>query len=166
MYRYIKKKNECKYQILIWFITIFNLLCSIYNWPIRNNRWWRLLSLWNYINEEKLQNEDNCLWYLNSHLIYGKAEVLEFCPKSPMLDFMVNHSYFFIFVTWISLIFFYNFEWYSRKWWQKKLKLWWYSWKAKKEKIETTWCPGWALAPRWRAGRRPESPTWAPGGFR
>ena len=104
MYRYIKKKNECKYQILIWFITIFNLLCSIYNWPIRNNRWWRLLSLWNYINEEKLQNEDNCLWYLNSHLIYGKAEVLEFCPKSPMLDFMVNHSYFFIFMTWISLI--------------------------------------------------------------
>ena len=104
VYRYIKKKNECKYQILIWFITIFNLLRSIYNWPIRNNRWWRLLSLWNYINEEKLQNKDNCIWYLNSHLIYGKAEVLEFCPKSPMLDFMVNHSYFFIFVTWISLI--------------------------------------------------------------
>ena len=48
--------------------------------------------------------EDNCLWYLNSHLIRGKAKVLEFCPKSPMLDFMVNHSYFFIFVTWISLI--------------------------------------------------------------
>ena len=39
-----------------------------------------------------------------------------------------------------------NFRWYSRKWWQKKLKLWWYSWKAKK-KIETTWCPGWALEP-------------------
>ena len=37
-------------------------------------------------------------------LIYAKADVLQFCPKSPMLDFMVNHSYFFIFVTWISLI--------------------------------------------------------------
>ena len=83
---------------------IFNLLCSIYYRPFRSTRWWRLLSLWNYINEEKLQNEDNCLWYLNSHLIYGKAEVLEFCPKSPMLDFMVNHSYLFIFVTCISLI--------------------------------------------------------------
>ena len=51
---------------------------------------------------------------------------------SPMSDFMVNRSYFFIFVTWISLIICLNFVWYSRKWWQKKLKLWWYSWKAKK----------------------------------
>ena len=50
-----------------------------------------------------------------------------------MLDFMVNHSYFFIFVTWISLIIFFNFWWYSRKCWQKKLKLWWYSWNAKKK---------------------------------
>ena len=46
---------------------------------------------------------------------------------SPMSDFMVNRSYFFIFVTWISLIICLNFGWYSRKWWQKKLKLWWYS---------------------------------------
>ena len=52
---------------------------------------------------------------------------------SPMSDFMVNRSYFFIFVTWISLIICLNFGWYSRKWWQKKLKLWWYSWKAKKK---------------------------------
>ena len=61
---------------------------------------------------------------------------------SPMSDFMVNRSYFFIFVTWISLIICLNFGWYSRKWWQKKLKLWWYSWNAKKN--ETTWCPTWA----------------------
>ena len=166
MYRYIKKKNECKYQILIWFITIFNLLCSIYNWPIRNNRWWRLLSLWNYINEEKLQNEDNCLWYLNSHLIYGKAEVLEFCPKSPMLDFMVNHSYFFIFMTWISLIIIGILggihENVVRKNWnfggihgrqKKKLKP-----------------PGAQAGPSGlrfglRPKRRPEGPAWAPGGF-
>ena len=30
--------------------------------------------------------------------------MLKFCPKSPMLDFMVNRSYFFIFVTWYSWI--------------------------------------------------------------
>ena len=86
---------------------------------------------------------------------------------SPMLDFMVNHSYFFIFVTWISLIFFYNFGWYSRKWWQKKLKLWWYSWKAKKKNWNhlVPRLGSRASAPHCRAGRRPESPTWAPGGF-
>ena len=55
---------------------------------------------------------------------------------SPMSDFMVNRSYFFIFVTWISLIICLNFGWYSRKWWQKKLKLWWYSWNAKQRGAE------------------------------
>ena len=156
MYRYIKKKNECKYQILIWFITIFNLLCSIYNWPIRNNRWWRLLSLWNYINEEKLQNEDNCLWYLNSHLIYGKAEVLEFCPKSPMLDFMVNHSYFFIFMTWISLIIIGILGGIHENVVRKNWNFGGIHGRQKK-KIETTWCPGWALRPPLRPSAETEA---------
>ena len=33
-----EKKNECNYLILTLFIMIFNLLCSIYYWPIRSNR--------------------------------------------------------------------------------------------------------------------------------
>ena len=100
-------------------------------------------------------------------ILYWFVKEIKICPKSPMLDFMVNHSYFFIFVTWISLIFFYNFGWYSRKWWQKKLKLWWYSWKAKKKNWNhlVPRLGSRASAPRCRAGRRPESPTWAPGGF-
>ena len=64
---------------------------------------------------------------------------------------------------------------------QKKFKLWWYSWKAKK-KNETTLSPGWALfglggdfvtaAGRGRCDEFPppppkaeKGPTWAPGEF-
>ena len=85
--------------------------------------------------------EDNCLWYLNSHLIHGKAEVLEFCPKSPMLDFMVNHSYFFIFVTWISLIIIWIFGGIHENVGRKNLNFGGTHGRQKK-KIETTWCPG------------------------
>ena len=52
---------------------------------------------------------------------------------SPMSDFMVNRSYFFYFCDLDFIDYCLNFSWYSRKWWQKKLKLWWYSWKAKKK---------------------------------
>ena len=60
----------------------------------------------------------------------------------------------------------FNFGWYSRKWWQKKLKLWWYSWKAKK-KLKP---PGAQAGPSslrfgLRPKRRPEGPAWAPSGF-
>ena len=59
-----------------------------------------------------------------------------------MLDFMVNHPFFF-FCDLVFMDYCFNFGWYSQKCWQKNLKLWWYSWNAKK-KIETTWCLGWA----------------------
>ena len=91
-------------------------------------------------------------------MIYCKIEVLKFCPKSPMLDFMVNRSYFFIFVTWYSWIIVWILGGIHENGDSKKLKLWWYSWKTKK-KAPTT-------------GRRDEippeaekGPAWAPGGF-
>ena len=109
------------------FITIFNLLCSIYDRPIRSNRL-----------------EDNCWWYIARHLRYGITEVLKFCPKSPMLDFMVNHSYFFILVTWISLIIIWIFGGIHENVTRKNRNFGGIHGRQKK-KIETTWYPGWAL---------------------
>ena len=111
------------------FITIFNLLCSIYDRPIRSNRL-----------------EDNCWWYIARHLRYGITEVLKFCPKSPMLDFMVNHSYFFILVTWISLIIIWIFGGIHENVTRKNRNFGGIHGRQKK-KIETTWRPGWALGP-------------------
>ena len=65
-------------------------------------------------------------------------------PKITNAGFHGKPLIFFYFCDLVFMDYCLNFGWYSRKWWQKKLKLWWYSWKAKK-KIETTWCPGWAL---------------------
>ena len=67
--------------------------------------------------------------------------MVEFCPKSPMLDFIVNHS-FFVFGTWISLIFIVILrgihENVGRKNWNFG------GIHGSQKKIETTWCPGWA----------------------
>ena len=71
----------------------------------------------------------------------------------PMLRFNENRVYFFYFVTWISMIFWTVLVVFTtilvRKSWKPK----WYSWSAKKKKIETTWPPGWARGPEWSAKR-------------
>ena len=87
-------------------------------------------------------------WYFHRKALYYKIIIAVFLTKiSPKQDFMVNHAYFFYFVTWISLIFLMLSGVFTDIFWEQKIEnLGWYSWNQTK-KIETSRAPRWALGP-------------------
>ena len=75
-------------------------------------------------------------WYLwNEHLnILVSKRGYNFVEKITNVGFHGKPFIFFYFCDLVFMDYFFNFGWYSRKCWQKNLKLWWYSWNAKKKK--------------------------------
>ena len=106
--------------ICIWF-SFLNLFCSLEKRTIRAD--W--LRKWLH-------------WYFLCKDLHYKIIIAVFLAKiSPKQDFMVNHAYFFYFVTWISLIFLMVSGVFTDIYCEQKIEnLGWYSWNQTK-KIET-----------------------------
>ena len=86
-------------------------------------------------------------WYFHRKALYYKIIIAVFLTKiSPKQDFMVNHAYFFYFVTWISLIFLMISGVFTDIFWEQKIEnLGWYSWNQTKKNWNFSGTP---LGPR------------------